>query len=70
MYNHIAALAAEVNGAKLVDLFTLMGDHPSYMGPCSPFPNAAGHAALADLLEKTVKDAFPFPPKQNSPIKK
>jgi len=69
-YNQIAAMAAEVNGAKLVDLFTLMADHPSYMGPCSLYPDAAGHAAIAALLEKTVEEAIPFPPKQKDPVKK
>jgi lysophospholipase L1-like esterase len=69
MYNNVAAMAAEVNGAKLVDLFTLMADHPSYMEPCSLFPNAAGHAAIAALLEKTVKESLPFPPKPKNPVK-
>jgi hypothetical protein len=69
-YNHIAAMAAEVNSAKLVDLYTLMADHPSFLGSCSPYPNAAGHAAIAALLEKTLKEAIPFQPKQKSPVKK
>ena len=62
-YNHIAAMAAEVNGAKLVDLFTLMANNPSYQDSCGQFPNAAGHAAIADLLEKTVKESVAFPSK-------
>lgn len=60
IYNHITAMAAEANGAKLVDLYTLMASHPSYFDTCSQYPNAAGHAAIAELLEKTVEEAVAF----------
>jgi len=64
MYNQIAAMAAETNGVKLVDLYALMAKNPSYIDSCGQYPNAAGHAAIADLLEKSVSEALASPPQR------
>lgn len=62
-YNRITAMAAEVNDARLVDLYNLVANNPAYFDSCSRYPNAAGHAAIAELFEKAVKAAGPFPQK-------
>ena len=66
-YNHIAAMAARVNGAKLIDLHALMAANPAYRDPGKLFPNSAGHAAIAALLEQAVEEAVPFPPGKKAP---
>lgn len=64
LYNDVIAKVASENGAKLIDLYSLIAANPSFVGPTECHPNDAGQAAIAELLKRAIETA---PSLKNSP---
>ncbi|GEM_PF-2323740 len=61
-YNRALAKVAADTGVRLVDVYTLFKDHPSYRKMPDLHPSDAGHAAIAELLKECVEAPGPSAP--------
>lgn len=69
LYNEILDLVAEANGAKVIDLYSIMASNAAFRDAHNMHPNSAGHAAIAVQIEKAIVEAG-MPPSTASPLPK